>query len=194
MNFAHGFSKARIFALRVCPDQLLFLDVLRASLAQRGSKESYIADLCGGYQHNKVFQKLLKLMMNRRPVIDLHWALEGLSQSSSLSIPKNGIQVLSPRFCPPLLPLLLSGMSQDEQEPPGADAALEAECCCVSEGAASLGSRCASSRLQQKSALKPDQLPPRNNKMGNTALSTEGWEVAPRVPSSVTAPGQSSKV
>lgn len=78
---------------------------------------------------------------------------------------------------------------------PCADAALEAECCCVSEGAASLGSRCASSRLQQKSALKPDQLPPSNNKMGNTALSTEpGWEVAPRVPSSVTAPGQSSKV
>lgn len=74
---------------------------------------------------------------------------------------------------------------------PCADAALEAECCCVSEGAASLGSRW----LQQKSAHKPAQLPPKNNKMGNTALSTEPeWEVASHVPSSVTAPGQSSKV
>lgn len=39
MNFAHGFGKAQIFALRVCSHQLLFLDVLRVSLAQRGSKE-----------------------------------------------------------------------------------------------------------------------------------------------------------
>lgn len=39
MNLSHGFHKAQIFALRVCPDQLLFLDVLRVSLAQRGSKE-----------------------------------------------------------------------------------------------------------------------------------------------------------
>lgn len=37
---------------------------------------SYIPYLCCGYQHNKVFQKLLKLM-NQRPVINLHWGLEG---------------------------------------------------------------------------------------------------------------------
>lgn len=60
---------------------------------------------------------------------------------------------------------------------PCAGAALEAECCCVSEGTASLGSCCASSTLQQKSVHKPEWLPPKNNKIGNTALSTEPeWE------------------
>lgn len=39
MNFASGSSKAQIFALRICPDQLLFVDVLRVSPAWRGSKE-----------------------------------------------------------------------------------------------------------------------------------------------------------
>lgn len=39
---------------------------------------SYILNLPNscGYQHNNVFQKLLKLM-NQRPVIDLCWGLEG---------------------------------------------------------------------------------------------------------------------
>lgn len=39
---------------------------------------SYILNLpdSGRYQHNNVFQKLLKLM-NQRPVIDLFWGLEG---------------------------------------------------------------------------------------------------------------------
>lgn len=86
---------------------------------------------------------------------------------------------------------------------PCAGAALAAECCCVCEGTAS-------SRLQQNSVHKPEWLPPRHNKIGNTTLSTEPeWEVAlelprfccrtprasmaSRVSPSMTAPGWSSK-
>lgn len=56
---------------------------------------------------------------------------------------------------------------------PCAGAALEAECCRVAEGSASLGSHCASSRLQQESVHKPEQFPPKKNNKSNTALSTE---------------------
>lgn len=65
----------------------------------------------------------------------------GLSQASSLCIPKRGIQVLSPRLClfscPPLLPVLLTRTSQEEQGPPGANAAWPWQCrelcpvCCL---------------------------------------------------------------
>lgn len=41
MNFASGFRKVQIFCLRTCPDQLLYLDVLREPPAWRGSKKSH---------------------------------------------------------------------------------------------------------------------------------------------------------